>query len=118
MTCDPSVVNRATDPHHIDFILDLAEQTLKVIFIAQVKKKFGLRGWLNSHDNGSFMTIKQKFSNLKVSLLDGRMVKLLRDSIKRIEEKEDGFYLGCIKLSLVRFTWRIVCIKFSSYDVA
>ena len=40
------------------------------------------------------MTIKQKVSKLKASLLNGRMVKVLRDYIKRIDDNEGRFLLG------------------------
>ena len=97
MTCDPAVINKATDPHHIDFVISSADQLLKTTFIARVNKDFGIRGWMNTHEDGSFMTIKQKVSKLRASLNDGRMVKVLRDSIKRIEDKEDGFLFGLHK---------------------
>ena len=97
MTCDPAVINKATDPHHIDFVISSADQLLKTTFIARVNKEFGIRGWMNTHADGSFMTIKQKVSKLRASLNDGRMVKVLRDSIKRIEDKEDGFLFGLHK---------------------
>jgi hypothetical protein len=97
MTCDPSVVNKGSDIQYIDFVLSSAEQTLKATFIAQVNKEFSLRGWLNKHADGSFMTVKQKVGKLKASLMDGRSIKVLRDSIKRIEEKEAGFLFGLHK---------------------
>ena len=97
MTCDPAVINKATDPHHIDFVISSADQLLKITFIARVNKEFGIRGWMNKHEDGSFMTIKQKVSKLRASLNDGRIVKVLRDSIKRIEYKEDGFLFGLHK---------------------
>ena len=56
-----------------------------------------MRGWINTYEDRSFMTIKQKVSKLKASLNDGKMVKVLRDSIKRIEDKEDGFLFGLHK---------------------
>ena len=72
---------------------------------------FGLTGWLNTHADGNFMTIKQKVGKLKASLMYGRSINVLRDSIKKVEEKETGFYLGYIKLSLVCFVWRIASMK-------
>ena len=97
MTCYPDVMNKATDPHCIDFVLSSADQLLKATCIAQVNKEFGMRGWMNKHGDGGFMTIKQKVSKLKVSLMYGRMIKVMRDYIKRIEEKEDGFPFGLHK---------------------
>ena len=94
MVCDPAVMNKATDPRHIDFVLNGADQALKSAFIAQVNKEFIMRGWISTHTDGGFMTIKQKVSKLKKSLMDGRMVLFLRDSINRIEEKEKGFLFG------------------------
>ena len=40
------------------------------------------------------MTVKQKVAKLKESVMNGRMVKVLRDSIKRIEDMKDGFLFG------------------------
>ena len=94
MACDPAVMNKATDPRHIDFVLNAADQILKSAYIAQVNKEFTMRGWINTHADGGFMTIKQKVAKLKVSLMDGRMVEFLRASINRIEEKEKGFLFG------------------------
>lgn len=50
-------------------------------------KEFGIRGWLNVHMKGSFVTLKQKVAKLKASLENGRMIKVPRGSIKRIEDK-------------------------------
>jgi len=40
------------------------------------------------------MTVKQKVAKLKESVMNGRMIKVLRDSIKRIEDMKDGFLFG------------------------
>ena len=40
------------------------------------------------------MTVKQKVAKLKESVMNGRMVKVLRDYIKRIEDLQDGFLFG------------------------
>ena len=94
MSCDPAVINKATDPMHIDFILSAADQTLKATFIAQVNKEFGIREWLIRPMDGGFITIKAKVAKLKASLMEGRMIKVMRDSIKRIEDKQSGFLFG------------------------
>ena len=94
MTYDPAVINKATDPMHIDFILSAADQTLKATFIAQVNKEFGIREWLIRPMDGGFITIKAKVAKLKASLMEGRMIKVMRDSIKRIEDKQSGFLFG------------------------
>ena len=62
MVCDPAVMNKTTDPRHIDFVLNGADQILKSAFIAQVNKEFRMRGWISTHTDGGFMTIKQKVS--------------------------------------------------------
>ena len=56
MVCDPAVMNKATDPRHIDFVLNAADQILKSTFIAQVNKEFAMRSWINTHADGGFMT--------------------------------------------------------------
>ena len=94
MSCDPAVINKASDPMHIDFILSAADQTLKATFIAQVNKEFGIREWLIRPMDGGFITIKAKVAKLKASLMEGRMIKVMRDSIKRIEDKQSGFLFG------------------------
>ena len=55
---------------------------MKANFIAQVNNEFGIREWSSSHVDGSFMTIKQKVAKLKVSLMEGRLIKVMRDSIR------------------------------------
>ena len=94
MTCDPAIINKETDPRHIDFVLSSADQSMKATFIAQVNNEFGIREWSSSHVDGSFMTIKQKVAKLKASLMEGRLIKVMRDSIKRIEDKQSGFLFG------------------------
>ena len=68
MACDPAVMNKATDPRHIDFVLNAADQILRSAFIAQVNKEFAMRGWINTHADGGFMTIKQKVARLSCRL--------------------------------------------------
>ena len=36
------------------------------------------------------MTIKQKVVKLKISLMKGRMIRVMKDYIKRLEDKERG----------------------------
>ena len=64
---------------------------MKTTFIAQVNKEFRMREWANEHNDGSFMTIKQKVAKLKAQLMNGRKINVLRESIKRVADKEEGF---------------------------
>ena len=91
---DPSVTNKTTDPRHIDFAWTTADHTLRAAFCAQINKEYNLREWPSVHLDGSIMTVKQKVAKLKESVMNGRMVKVLRDSIKRIEDMKDGFLFG------------------------
>ena len=50
-----------------------------------------MRRWINTHADRDFITIKQKVSKLKTSLMDGRLVLFIRASINIIEEKEKRF---------------------------
>lgn len=69
----------------------------------------GIKGCINTHEDGRFICIKQKVVTLKASLMDSKMITFPRDSINRIEEKEKGFLFGLDILSvpLVYFIWRI-----------
>ena len=91
---DPSVPNTTTDPRHIDFAWTTADHTLRAAFCAQINKEFELREWPSVHSDGRIMTVKQKVTKLKESVMNGRMVKVLRDYIKRIEDLQDGFLFG------------------------
>ena len=97
MLYDPADMDRTTNPMHIDYIIDDSNQTMNTTHFVQVAKEFTIRKWAHSHDNGSFMTIKQKVAKLKSSLMEGRLIAKLRESIKRIEEKEDEFLFGIDK---------------------
>ena len=97
MSFDPSVTNQTSNSRHIDFDFAQADHALRTAFCAQIKKEFDLRGWSSLSYDGSLMTVKQKVAKLKDSLMNGRSVKVLRDSIKRIEDEQDGFLFGLDK---------------------
>ena len=40
------------------------------------------------------MTVMQKVAKLKDSLMNGRMIKVLRDCIRRVEDMEHGLLIG------------------------
>ena len=94
ITFDPSDTNKTSNSRHIDFDFSVADHALRTAFCAQIRKEFELREWSSSYDDGRLMTVKQKVAKLKESLMNGRMVKVLRDSIKRIEDEQDGFLFG------------------------
>ena len=87
MTCDPTVTNKESDPRYVYFLLNVVDQTLRATFITQINTEFGIRGWPNAHGDGSLMTIKKKVAKLKTSLMKGRMIRVMKDSIKSTEDK-------------------------------
>ena len=91
---DPSVTNKTTDPRHIEFSWTTAYHTLRAAFCAQINKEFELREWPSVHLDGIIMVVKQKVTKLKESVMNGRMVRVLRDFTKRIEDMKDGFLFG------------------------
>ena len=90
---DPSVTNQTCNSRHIDFDFAQADHALRTAFCAQINKEFDLRGWSSLSFDGSRMTVKQKVAKLKDSLMNGRSVKVLRDSIKRIEDEQEEFFI-------------------------
>ena len=91
---DPSVTNKTTDLIRIDFAWTAADHTLWVAFCGHTNTEFELRGWASVYLGIRIMTVKQKVAKLKDSLMNGRMVKVIRDSIKIVEDMEHGFLFG------------------------
>lgn len=88
---DPSVTNKCTDTMHIDYVQTDADSEGRSQFVALIRNEFKLREWSLFDKNQVFINTSDQVVKLKHSLMEGQMVKLLRQSIIRIEEAQDGF---------------------------
>ena len=72
---------------------------------------------LGLHEDGSFMNIKEKMNKLRISLVEGRIVRLLRDIINRVEDKEEWFLFEMDRAVLcVLYLYKIVDEKLALMD--
>ena len=85
MRFDPGVLNREKDIHHIDYDYRLGRSQDRVSFFQSIKYEFELRKW--KFTGNPFLCVQK----LKQSMMDGRMVTVLRDSIQHVEEKRGTF---------------------------
>ena len=88
---DQSVTNKSTDTMHIDYVQTNADSERRSQFVALVYKEFKLRYWSLFDENKVFINTSDQVVKLKQSLMEGQMVKLLGQSIMRVEEEQDEF---------------------------
>ena len=87
----PFVINKCNDVMYIDYMQTYADSEGISQFVALIRKEFKLRHWSLFDENKVFINTSDQVVKLNQSLMEGQMVKLLRQSIMRIEEEQDGF---------------------------
>ena len=91
---DPSLEDKKTNVHHIDFDSSAASPQLKTAFSNVIDGEFKLRNWQRLVLCGGVMKIRSladKVMKLKSSILEGEMISQLRDSVTHNDTVKDGY---------------------------
>ena len=76
---------------HIDYVQIYADSEGRSQFVALVRIEFKLRHWSLFDDNKVFISTFDQVVKLNQSLMEGQIMKLLRQSIMIIEQEQDVF---------------------------